>query len=211
MADKVTIMVLKVDLQCCRCYKKVKKILSKFPQIRDQIYDEKAKTVTIKVVCCNPEKLRDKLCCKGGGSIKSIEIKPPPKPPTPTPAPAPTPKPKPEPTPKPTPAPTPTPAPPAPIPKPTPAPAPIPTPKPTPTPAPTPIPTPAPAYPPMGCCCTECYHGRGGGPCYYGGPPPPLPRPCYVTYGRPVYDNWTSGGYNSYCYCDENPQGCSIM
>ncbi|MBA0669712.1 hypothetical protein Goklo_029367 [Gossypium klotzschianum] len=74
----VTIMVLKVDLQCCRCYMKVKKVVSEFPQIRDQIYHEKANTVTITVVCCNPEKLRDKLWCKGGGSIKSIEIKLPP-------------------------------------------------------------------------------------------------------------------------------------
>lgn len=32
------------------------------------------------VVCCSPEKIRDKLCCKGGGSIKSIEIVEPPKP-----------------------------------------------------------------------------------------------------------------------------------
>jgi hypothetical protein len=30
--------------------------------------------VTITVVCCSPEKIRDKLCYKGGGSIKSIEI-----------------------------------------------------------------------------------------------------------------------------------------
>ena len=30
--------------------------------------------MTIKVVCCDPEKIRDKLCCKGGGAIKSIKI-----------------------------------------------------------------------------------------------------------------------------------------
>ncbi|XP_038995688.1 protein PYRICULARIA ORYZAE RESISTANCE 21-like [Hibiscus syriacus] len=157
----------------------------------------------IKVICCDPEKLRDKLCCKGSGSVKSIEIKPPPKPPVPAPAPVPTSKlkPAPIPTPKPTPAPTPMPAP-----IPIPVPAPIPTLK-----TPEPYPLPPIAYPPMGCCCTECYHGIGGWPCYYGGPPPALPYPCYVTYCRPVYDNWTSGGYNSYCYCDKNPQGCSIM
>ncbi|XP_059279281.1 heavy metal-associated isoprenylated plant protein 6-like [Lycium ferocissimum] len=78
--EKTTIMVLKVDLKCCSCYKKVKKILCKFPQIRDQVYDEKANTVTITVVCCNPEKIRDKLSSKGCGVIKSIEIKNPPKP-----------------------------------------------------------------------------------------------------------------------------------
>lgn len=77
MGDKTTIMVLKVDLQCCSCYKKVKKILCKFPQIRNQVYDEKNNTITISVVCCDPEKLRDKLCCKGCGVIKSIEIKEP--------------------------------------------------------------------------------------------------------------------------------------
>ncbi|XP_059307092.1 protein PYRICULARIA ORYZAE RESISTANCE 21-like isoform X1 [Lycium ferocissimum] len=74
--EKTTIMVLKlkVDLQCSSSYKKVKKILCKFPQIRDQVYDEKANTVTITVVCCNPEKIRDKLCCKGCGVFISIEI-----------------------------------------------------------------------------------------------------------------------------------------
>lgn len=37
----------------------------------------------ITVICCSPEKIRDKLCYKGGGSIKSIEIVelPKPKPP----------------------------------------------------------------------------------------------------------------------------------
>ncbi|XP_006584100.1 protein PYRICULARIA ORYZAE RESISTANCE 21-like [Glycine soja] len=76
MAKKVNIMRLKVDLGCHKCYKKVKKILCKFPRekIRDQVYDEKNNIVTIAVVCCNPEKLRDKICCKGYGTIKSIEI-----------------------------------------------------------------------------------------------------------------------------------------
>ncbi|KAK1350611.1 protein PYRICULARIA ORYZAE RESISTANCE 21 [Heracleum sosnowskyi] len=75
MAEKVTIMVLNtVDLECSCCYKKVKKVLCKFPQIRDQVYDVKNSKVTIKVLCCNPEKIRDKLCCKGGKVIKSIQI-----------------------------------------------------------------------------------------------------------------------------------------
>ncbi|GLU15853.1 hypothetical protein SLE2022_323110 [Rubroshorea leprosula] len=68
-------MVLNVvDLQCSKCYKKIKKLLCKFPEIRDQEYDEKANKVTIKVVSCSPEKIRDKLCCKACGCIKSIEI-----------------------------------------------------------------------------------------------------------------------------------------
>ncbi|XP_058728081.1 protein PYRICULARIA ORYZAE RESISTANCE 21-like [Vicia villosa] len=80
MAEKVTFMKLKVDLECEKCYKKVKKLLGKYPQIRDQKYDEKGNMVAIMVVCCSPEKIRDKLCYKGGGSIKSIEIVDPPKP-----------------------------------------------------------------------------------------------------------------------------------
>ncbi|XP_071921221.1 uncharacterized protein [Coffea arabica] len=74
MTEKVTTMKLTVDLHCPSCYKKVKKILCKFPQIRDQVYDEKQNLVTVTVVCCSPEKIRDKLCCKGGKVITSIEI-----------------------------------------------------------------------------------------------------------------------------------------
>ncbi|XVE50356.1 hypothetical protein DITRI_Ditri01bG0155800 [Diplodiscus trichospermus] len=229
-------MVLKVDLQCCRCYNKVKKVLCKFPQIRDQIYDQKANTVTITIVCCNPEKIRDKIYCKGGESIKCIEIKPqkkldkPQKPsPSPTPTPTPTPTSAPAPTPKPAPTPTSAPAP-------TPKPAPTPIPKPTPTPTPTYPPSgfcctecyhgrrggpcyfggaSAPPYPPIGFCCTECYHGRSGGPCYFGGAPAP-PCPCYETCGRPIYDCWGSSYKYCYvsrgdCFSKENPQACSIM
>ncbi|KAI9196976.1 hypothetical protein LWI28_028693 [Acer negundo] len=86
MAEKVTKMLLKVhDLECSKCYKKVKKILCQFPEIQDQVYDEKKNTVMIKVVCCNPEKIRDKICCKGRGTIKSIEILKPAEKPTPNP------------------------------------------------------------------------------------------------------------------------------
>ncbi|XP_038995687.1 protein PYRICULARIA ORYZAE RESISTANCE 21-like isoform X2 [Hibiscus syriacus] len=182
MAEKVTIMVLKVDLQCCKCYNKVKKLLCKFPQIRDQIYDNKADTVTIKVVCCDPERLRDKLCYKGGGSIKTIKIKPPPKLPAPE-------KPKEPEKPK---APEKPKEPEKPKPKEPPALPAAPAPK-----EPEPCPQLPMAYPTFGCCCTQCYHEIPGGPCYYyGGAPPP---PCYGTYSRPVYDSWGGGGYR-YCY-----------
>ncbi|KAF8092740.1 hypothetical protein N665_0402s0028 [Sinapis alba] len=80
MAEKVTIMKLTVDLACSKCKKKAKKALSKFPQIRDEVYDEKNNTIIIKVVCCDPEKLMKKLCYKGDGSIKSIVIHEPAKP-----------------------------------------------------------------------------------------------------------------------------------
>ncbi|XP_044462241.1 late cornified envelope protein 4A-like isoform X1 [Mangifera indica] len=83
---KVVTMVLKVDLQCEKCYRKVKKVLCSFPQIQDQVYDEKQNTVTIKVVCCSPEKIKQKLCCKG---IKFYCPPPPPRTPPPPPPPPP--------------------------------------------------------------------------------------------------------------------------
>ncbi|KAF3451880.1 hypothetical protein FNV43_RR07976 [Rhamnella rubrinervis] len=43
-------------------------------EIRDQVFDEKNDTVTIKVVCCSPEKIKEKIICKGGGCIESIQI-----------------------------------------------------------------------------------------------------------------------------------------
>nr|XP_023872942.1 uncharacterized protein LOC111985521 [Quercus suber]POE85246.1 hypothetical protein CFP56_67850 [Quercus suber] len=72
---KTTFMWIKVDLQCHRCRKKIKKVLCKFPQIRDQVYNEKENYVVIKVVCCCPEKVKQKIICKGGDTIKSIEIR----------------------------------------------------------------------------------------------------------------------------------------
>ncbi|XP_047329820.1 heavy metal-associated isoprenylated plant protein 5-like [Impatiens glandulifera] len=69
-------MVLNIfDLKCPCCYKKVKKLLCKFPQIRNQIFDEKQNTVSITVVCCSPEEIRHKIAKKGGKTIKSVEIK----------------------------------------------------------------------------------------------------------------------------------------
>ncbi|KAM7262544.1 hypothetical protein ACFE04_000227 [Oxalis oulophora] len=80
--QKVTIMVIKVDLQCQKCYTKIKKILCKIPreEIRDQVYDDKNNTVTIRVVCCSPEKVKQKICCNGGKIIQGIQIVEPPKP-----------------------------------------------------------------------------------------------------------------------------------
>ncbi|XP_038710821.1 protein PYRICULARIA ORYZAE RESISTANCE 21 isoform X3 [Tripterygium wilfordii] len=83
----VTTMVIKVDLQCEKCYKKIKKVLCKFPQIRDQVYDEKKNTVTIKVAGCNPEKIKQKICCKGGECVIDIQIQKPKPPPPPDPKP----------------------------------------------------------------------------------------------------------------------------
>ncbi|KAL5838865.1 hypothetical protein ACOSQ3_016034 [Xanthoceras sorbifolium] len=234
---KVTFMLLKVDLQCSKCYKKVKKVLCQFPQIQDQMYDEKNNTVMIKVVCCSPEKIRDKICYKGKGSIKSIEILKPPeektdqkkKPPekkretdNPKDQKAVNPKdqkavnpPKssstsskpPQRTPQANP------------------PLKVTFEQPPPTKASEQPQLPMgypPCYPPIPgrTCCSDFYEGRSGGPCY--------DNQCYgqsVRYydgycGRPVYDSWGGGGggYRGYSgslcngyFREENSQSCTIM
>ncbi|GKD24586.1 pyricularia oryzae resistance 21-like protein [Tanacetum coccineum] len=181
--EKITGMILYVDLKCRCCYKKVRKLVCKCPQIRDQVFDVDKNEVTITVVCCDPEKLRDKLCCKGGGAIQSIEIvenKPPPAPDPPPPKPKPKPsvvievhkphieiKPSGE--------------------------------------HESPL--------PVSACCQECYEGRHGGPCHYvygyGRPVPP--PPCYYYYGYVYPSNRPC--YVSRCdyFSEDNPQGCSIM
>nr|GEV56777.1 hypothetical protein [Tanacetum cinerariifolium] len=72
--EKVTKMVVDVDLKCSDCYKKVKKVISRNPEIRDQEYDFDKNKVKISVVCCCPERVRDKLSYKGGKSVQKIEI-----------------------------------------------------------------------------------------------------------------------------------------
>ncbi|XP_052203252.1 sulfated surface glycoprotein 185-like isoform X2 [Diospyros lotus] len=153
MAEKVTTMVVKVDLQCPCCYREVKKLLCKFPQIRNQIFDEKQNTVTITVVCCSPEKIRDKLCCKGGKTIKCIQIvepKPPKKPKDSPPPPPPKEDSPPPPPPK------------------EDCPPPPPPPKED-------SPPPPPPGVPVAVCCGPCYEGRAGGPCYHGYGRRPVP------------------------------------
>ncbi|KAL6332667.1 hypothetical protein AAG906_010007 [Vitis piasezkii] len=178
-----TIMVLKVDLGCKRCYRKIKKLLCKFPEIRDQTFIEKEDTVIIKVVCCCPEKIRTKLICKGGDSIKSIEVRTPVNPKLPADKPKKTDE------------------------KQKPAKD---KPKKTDeepkhekkTQERAPVPTPVPEYP-TGVCCKSCYEGRHGGPCHHGYGVPHQP-PSYDGYIRlvPSYDGWASG-----CRCDRS-YGC---
>ncbi|XP_075663615.1 uncharacterized protein LOC142633284 [Castanea sativa] len=72
---RTTLMVIKVDLECSRCYKKIKKVLCKIPQVQDQVYNEKENLVVIKVVCCSAEKIKRKIIYKGGDTIKNIEIR----------------------------------------------------------------------------------------------------------------------------------------
>ncbi|XP_060669874.1 protein PYRICULARIA ORYZAE RESISTANCE 21-like [Ziziphus jujuba] len=192
--EQVTTMVLKVDLQCCKCYKKVKKILCKIPYIQEQKYDEKNDTVTIKVACCSPEKIKEKIICKGGDTIKSIEIKGPEKP---NPEPPKNPKKqkktkesgkskeeeqqkeleKCKATEKP------------------------PCQKPHP-------PPPPPVLVAIGVRCQQCYIGYPGGPCCHG---PGWPPPCYECHGycgKP--DDSCGCGRNCYTsHCDT--QGCTFM
>ncbi|KAG8647527.1 protein PYRICULARIA ORYZAE RESISTANCE 21 [Manihot esculenta] len=210
MAEKkVTVMVIKVDLGCEKCQKKIKKVLCKIPQIQNQIYDEKANTVTITVVCCSPEKIKKKICCKGGDSVKGIEIKVPEKvKPQEKPKEPEKPKPK-EPE------------------KPKEKPKEPEKSKQAEKPKALQL---IPDYPPpVRACCMECYQGYGGGPCYHGyGRPLPCyesygtPVPCYEAYGRPVYDSWVGGGgfngcrrgcYVGRCDClsEGNPSACSVM
>ncbi|XP_055815951.1 pollen-specific leucine-rich repeat extensin-like protein 2 isoform X2 [Solanum dulcamara] len=202
-------------------------------EIRDQIYDEKCNTVTITVVCCNPEKLRDKLCCKGCGVIKSIEIKDPPKPKPPEKPKQPE-KPKEPEKPKAPEKPKEPEKPKAPEkpkevekhkPKEPEKPKEPPKPKPV---CPTPMPIQEyPQQPPHGYCCGQCYEGHTGGPCYqlYGRPVPP--PPCSGNYGYCYGPGPGCGcgcrcgpyGYRRGCcvsrcdqyFNDENATGCSIM
>ncbi|KDP35494.1 hypothetical protein JCGZ_08932 [Jatropha curcas] len=186
-------MVIKVDLDCERCRKKIKKILCKIPQIQNQVIDEKAKTVTITVVCCSPEKIKKKIFRMGGASVECIEIlpkQPPPPPPPPTPPPPPPPPPPEDPTDK--------------------------TQKHEPNQArdccqkcsegrhwgP----------------CFEVY--RRLPPSFYG---PQVPIPWYEAYGRPVYDSWSCSGYyysgcrrgfcvgRCDCLSEENSWACIVM
>ena len=200
------------------------------------MYNEKENCVVIKVVCCSPEKIKQKLICKGCGCIKSVEIKEPPPPPPPKKKdPPPPPPPKVEPPPPP---------PPKVEPPPPPKVEPPPPPPPKVEPPPPKVDCPPPPKPVLdipvmpffplfgyGVCCGQCY---GWGPCHCGcgghGNPPEQPvsrppqvhptgwccgpcsegqggGPChYEGYGRPVYDSY-GGGY----YCQENPSGCTIM
>ncbi|XP_058003696.1 uncharacterized protein LOC131180100 [Hevea brasiliensis] len=181
MAEEKVTMVIKVDLSCKKCCKKIKKILCEIPQIRNQIYDEKANTVNITVVCCSPEKIKKIIYCKGGDSVQCIDIKTPPPPPPPTPTMTSTPP---------------------------PPPTSMPPPPPTSTPPLPPPPTPSCCTecrkgcgggPCCYCCgrppppyCMECYKGSWGCPCYHCyGRSPPQPPCCMECYkgcrGGPCY------------------------
>ncbi|KAK9156334.1 hypothetical protein Sjap_003814 [Stephania japonica] len=85
MADnKISTLILKVDLSCPKCYNKIRKVLCQFRcKIVSQTFDMKNNLVIISGFF-DPNCFSKKLCCKAGKVIKSIEIvkdKPPPPPP----------------------------------------------------------------------------------------------------------------------------------
>ncbi|KAF3323414.1 formin-A-like protein [Carex littledalei] len=77
MADKNSTLILKVDLDCNLCYKKIKKVLCKLQEkedIKAIIYDEKSKSIMLSGPF-NPDKVSKWLCCRACKVIKEIEIK----------------------------------------------------------------------------------------------------------------------------------------
>ncbi|CAM0873976.1 unnamed protein product [Alopecurus aequalis] len=69
-------LILKVDLDCCSCYKKIRKILCKLQDqegIRTISFDDGSNTIAV-VGPFDPHRLSCKIRCKGGKVIKGIEI-----------------------------------------------------------------------------------------------------------------------------------------
>lgn len=70
-------MILKVDLQCRRCYKKISKAICQVQEkvnIQEILFNEKTNTVTISGPF-DAKKVCQKLCCKAYSVIKEIDIK----------------------------------------------------------------------------------------------------------------------------------------
>ncbi|KAJ1696754.1 hypothetical protein LUZ63_005266 [Rhynchospora breviuscula] len=77
MAEKTSTLILKVDLECYRCHKKIVRLLGKLQDkenIKTINYDEKNNTVTISGPF-DPQRLSTKLSCRAGKVIKDIQIK----------------------------------------------------------------------------------------------------------------------------------------
>ncbi|KAJ3675556.1 hypothetical protein LUZ60_004598 [Juncus effusus] len=77
MAEKISTLILKVDLECYRCYKEIRRILCKLQDkenIKTISYEEKSNTVIISGPF-DPQKLSKMLRCKAGKVIKDVQIK----------------------------------------------------------------------------------------------------------------------------------------
>ncbi|XP_062212436.1 protein PYRICULARIA ORYZAE RESISTANCE 21-like [Phragmites australis] len=194
-------IIVKVDLECSRCYAKIQRVLNRIQEkgefcIDDIEYDEKNNRVIV-TGPFDAEKLADKLCCKACKIIKEIEIVEPPPP-------------KKEKTKPPPPEPDVVPPPPPPVvvePPPKKDPPPPPPPKVVEVPYPWPYPYPFPAWP-SDCCCR---HGHGGCHCCScGKAPEPAPQPQYIPMPQYVPQPYPCGPYR--IVCEEDPSyACTIM
>ncbi|KAL5711218.1 hypothetical protein ACHQM5_021698 [Ranunculus cassubicifolius] len=205
---KISTLWIRVDLNCEKCSNKIRRVLCKYDcQIISKTFDEKNNLVIV-TGYFHPCKFSNKLCCKVGKVIISIEEKkdePAPEPPAPAPEPenpppvvvvvvveevAPPPA------------------------EPETEPAPEPANK-EPPPALMVVPYFIPRFPPLqfGVCCGPCYEGYCGGPCQqgYGNGMPVVPPPPAA-----YCDCGCNSGYRRCqtpcdCICEEDPNKCSIM
>ncbi|KAL5659383.1 hypothetical protein ACJX0J_032546, partial [Zea mays] len=73
----ISTIVLKVDLECERCYRKIRKVLCKIQDkmnIKTISFDEKSNAVTISGPF-DADTVCNKLCCKAGRVIKAMDVK----------------------------------------------------------------------------------------------------------------------------------------
>uniref|UniRef100_A0A0E0KEZ4 HMA domain-containing protein n=1 Tax=Oryza punctata TaxID=4537 RepID=A0A0E0KEZ4_ORYPU len=76
MADKMSTIVMMVDLECDRCYKKIRRVLCKLQDkasIKAISYDEKNNTVTV-AGPFDGDEVSDRLCSSAGKVITDIRV-----------------------------------------------------------------------------------------------------------------------------------------
>uniref|UniRef100_A0ACD5UKN3 Uncharacterized protein n=1 Tax=Avena sativa TaxID=4498 RepID=A0ACD5UKN3_AVESA len=76
MADKISTVVLEVDLECQRCYKKIRKVLCKIQDkmnIKTTSFDEKSNAVTVSGPF-DADKLCRKVCSEAGKVIRKMHV-----------------------------------------------------------------------------------------------------------------------------------------
>lgn len=76
MTEKMSTLIIVVDLDCRKCYHKIRKILCQLQdheRIRTISFDDKSKTVTM-VGPFDPQRLACKLRCKGGKVVRDVYI-----------------------------------------------------------------------------------------------------------------------------------------
>ncbi|XP_066338473.1 protein PYRICULARIA ORYZAE RESISTANCE 21-like [Miscanthus floridulus] len=76
MAEKISMLIVVVDLDCHKCYHKIRKILCQLQdheRIRTISFDTESKTIAI-VGPFDPHRLACKLRCKGGKVVRDVHI-----------------------------------------------------------------------------------------------------------------------------------------